>query len=348
MTKVKLRSVIFGLSMSKNYRQLSPEQRYQIEALLKNGTTQKTIAQILQVHASTISRELRRNTPRRGQGALEYRAKNAQRRTDNRHEFKPKHERFNLQMKAITRDLMSHKKFSPELVSFEGRNQLGDFVSHETIYKWIWSCKHGNRRENSQDKKLYQNLAHGKRRRKRGLRHDSRGIIPNRVSIERRPKIVEKRNRIGDIEVDLMIGKNHQGALLVMTDRATLRTQLKLLPSKESTKVYQGMKQRLSNLKYKIKTITFDNDMAFSKHESIARKLNASSYFTRPYTSQDKGTVENRIGLIRRFFPKRTNLIKVTAKQVMQVERLINNRPVRKFKYLTPNQVFSNKIALIT
>lgn len=348
MTKVKLRSVIFGLLMSKNYHQLSPEQRYQIEALLKNGTNQKTIAKILQVHASTISRELSRNTPRRGRGALEYRAKNAQRRTDNRHEIKPKHERFNLQMKAITRDLMSQKKFSPELVVFEGKNQLGDFVSHETIYKWIWSCKQGNRREDKQDKKLYQHLAHGRRRRKRGLRHDSRGIIPNRVSIESRPKIVEKRNRIGDIEVDLMMGKNHQGALLVITDRATLRTQLKLLPSKKSTKVHQGMKQRLSNLKYKIKTITFDNDMAFSKHESIARKLNASSYFTRPYTSQDKGTVENRIGLIRRFFPKRTNLIKVTAKEVMHVERLINNRPVRKFKYLTPNQVFSNKIALIT
>ena len=348
MAKVKLRSVIFGLSMSKNYHHLSQEQRYQIEALIKCGTNQKEIASILQVHASTISRELRRNTPKRGNGAHEYRAKNAQRRTNIRHELKPKHNRFNLEMKAITRDLMTHEKFSPELIEFEGRKQLGDFVSHETIYKWIWLCKHGNKREDKQDKKLYQHLAHGRRRRKRGLRHDSRGIIPNRVSIENRPKIVERRNRIGDIEVDLMMGKNHQGALLVMTDRATLQTQLKLLPSKESKVVHQAMNQRLSKLKYKIKTITFDNDMAFSKHETIARKFNALSYFTRPYTSQDKGTVENRIGLIRRFFPKKTNLIEVTAKKVKQVEQLINNRPVRKFKYQTPNQVFSKKIALIT
>ena len=97
-----------------------------------------------------------------------------------------------------------------------------------------------------------------------------------------------------------------------------------------------------------IKTLTFDNDQAFSKHESIGKILTAATYFTRPYTSQDKGTVENRIGLIRRFFPKKTDLTKVSDQRVAQVESLINNRPVRKFKYLTPNQVFSQKIALIT
>ena len=334
--------------MSKNYHQLSSEQRYQIEALLKSGTNQKTIALILEVHPSTISRELKRNTPKRGRGALTYRAVNAQRRTSIRHEEKPKLERYNSQMKAITRDMLHWEKYSPELIEVEGRKQLGDFVSHETIYKWIWHCKKSNCKEDMKDKKLYQHLIHGRRRRKRGSRHDSRGIIPNRVSIEQRPKIVDRRNRIGDIEVDLMMGKDHKGALLVMTDRSTLCTQLKLLPSKESKQVHRAMSQRLSNLKYKIKTITFDNDKAFSKHEAIAKKLNASSYFTRPYTSQDKGTVENRIGLIRRFFPKKTNLIKVTPKRVREVEKLINNRPVRKFKYLTPNQVFSNKIALIT
>ena len=296
--------------MSKNYEQLKPEQRYQIEALLKSGLNQKEIALILNVHPSTISRELNRNTSKRGKGALVYRAKNAQRRTDIRHAQKPKQERFNSQMKAMTREMMQWEKYSPELIEVEGKKQLGDFVSHETIYKWIWHCKQSNRKEDKNDKKLYQHLAHGRRRRKRGLRHDSRGIIPNRVSIEQRPKIVERRNRIGDIEVDLMMGKDHKGALLVMTDRSTLCTQLKLLPSKESKEVHRAMSQRLSNLNYKIKTITFDNDKAFSKHEAIAKKLNASSYFTRPYTSQDKGTVENRIGLIRRFFPKKTNLIK--------------------------------------
>ena len=171
-------------------------------------------------------------------------------------------------MKAITRDWMTHEKFSQELIEFEGRKQLGDFVSHETIYKWIWSCKHGNRREDKQDKKLYQHLAHGGRRQKRGLRHYSKGIIRNRVSIEKRPKIVEKRNRIGDIEVDLMMGKNHQGALLVIIDRATFRTQLKLLLSKKTKVVHQDMNQRLSNLQYKIKQLHLT-----MKRPSVNRKL---------------------------------------------------------------------------
>jgi IS30 family transposase len=80
----------------------------------------------------------------------------------------------------------------------------------------------------------------------------------------------------------------------------------------------------------------------------VADTLNIDTYFTRPYTSQDKGTVENRIGQIRRFFPKKTDLNMVTDGQVKRVERLLNNRPVRKFDYKTPKQVLLEKIALIS
>ena len=277
-----------------------------------------------------------------------YTAENAQRKTDLRHQTKMKKERFTNEMKSLTRHWMKSIKFSPELIHVVGKNELGDFVSHETIYKWIWHCKQSNCKEDRQDKKLYMHLAHGRRRRKRGLRRDSRGIIPNRVSIENRPKIVNKRNRLGDFEVDLMMGKNHQGALLVMTDRASLKTKLTRLAGKDSLIIMREIKRRLISLKGIVKTLTFDNDKAFSKHESIGKSLNATTYFTRPYTSQDKGTVENRIGLIRRFFPKKTDLFKVADIEVQIVESIINNRPVRKFNYRTPNQVFSQKIALIT
>jgi len=94
--------------------------------------------------------------------------------------------------------------------------------------------------------------------------------------------------------------------------------------------------------------MTFDNDKAFSSHTKVAEAIGVKTYFTRPYTSQDKGSVENRIGVIRRFFPKKTNLTFVTNKQVRDVEMKINNRPVRKFNYLSPNQVLQRKIALIT
>lgn len=334
--------------MSKNYTHLNSEQRYQIEALLKSGIAQKDIAKIVNKSTSTISRELKRNIPKRGRGALVYAAENAQRKTDLRHQTKMKKVRFTDEMKEWTRHWMKSIKFSPELIHVVGKSELGDFVSHETIYKWIWHCKQSNCKVDRQDKKLYMHLAHGRRRRKRGLRRDSRGIIPNRVSIENRPKIVDKRNRLGDFEVDLMMGKNHQGALLVMTDRASLKTKLTMLAGKDSVIIKREIKRRLISLKGIIKTLTFDNDKAFSQHESIGKSLNAKTYFTRPYTSQDKGTVENRIGLIRRFFPKKTDLLKVPDLDVQIVESILNNRPVRKFKYQTPNQVFSQKIALIT
>jgi len=94
--------------------------------------------------------------------------------------------------------------------------------------------------------------------------------------------------------------------------------------------------------------LTFDNDQGFSGHLQIADKLKVSTYFTRPYTSQDKGTVENRIGVLRRFLPKKTDLSLVNHQQIKKIQALLNERPVRKFNYLTPNQVLQQKIALAT
>ena len=196
------------------------------------------------------------------------------------------------------------------------------------------------------DKQLYNYLAHGKRRNRRGKQHTSRGIIPYRVSIEERPVVVNKRKRIGDIEVDLMLGKNRKGALLVALDRATLKTKLKLLRTKKTAVVIRALNKFFDP--GLVKTITFDNDMAFAAHTSAARFYNAKTFFTRTYTSQDKGSIENRIGQIRRFIPKETDLRDINSKYVSLIENKFNNRPVRKFNYKTPNQVFSEKIALIT
>ena len=106
---------------------------------------------------------------------------------------------------------------------------------------------------------------------------------------------------------------------------------------------------RLSPIAPLVKTMTFDNDQAFGLHQEIANELNIKTFFTRPYTSQDKGSVENRNGVIRRFYPKKTDFTEVTARDVKKVETMINNRPVRKFDYKTPNEVHLLKasVALI-
>ena len=334
--------------MDKNYTQLSLVQRYQIQAFLKAGMRQKNIAQEIGVHPSTISRELGRNTAKRGKTAGEYVADNAQRRTEQRHHSKPKVVKFSTQMKEQAVRWLSVEKWSPEIISVEGHKTGKCPMSIESLYQWIWQCKHGNKMVDTPYKKIYAHLKHGKRRRKRGNRKDSRGIIHNRVSIEKRPKIVQKRSRPGDIEVDFMLGKNHKGALLVMTDRATLHTSLQKLEHRQSNEVSKAIIKKLKKVDYPMHTMTFDNDKGFADHMKVSDALNVNTYFTRPYTSQDKGTVENRIGQLRRFFPKKTDISAVTDQQVKQVEQLLNDRPVRKFNYKTPKQVLQGKIALIT
>lgn len=331
--------------MSKNYTHLSQEQRYQIEALLKVGQSQKSIAELLCVSASTICRELRRNIPQGGFGSFIYRASNAQRRTDLRHLEKPKQYHFTRAMKTQCRNWLINEKLSPELMSVLGKSDGNYFVSHETIYKWIWKCKKSRRLEDCKDTKLYLRLRHNPRRQKRGRKYEKRGNIPGRVMIDKRPAVVKKRRRLGDLEVDLMMGKAHRSPILVSIDRASLKVRLRKLHSKESAEIKKVLARAYKNETW-IKTITFDNDSAFTEHRYIGRKLNALTYFTRPYTSQDKGSVENRIGILRRFLPKKTDLSLISASELKQIENKLNNRPVRKFNYKTPNQVFSEKIAL--
>ncbi|PCJ96301.1 MAG: hypothetical protein COA50_07595 [Flavobacteriaceae bacterium] len=133
-------------------------------------------------------------------------------------------------------------------------------------------------------------------------------------------------------------------ASVVMTDRATLVTMLEKLDGKQAEQVYQKMKYRLTNFDSSwIKTITFDNRKEFAYHYKIGKRLTSKTYFIRPYTSQDKGTVENRIGVLRRFFPKKTDLGQITEKRIKEVEKMMNYRPIRKFDYLNPIEKLKSK-----
>lgn len=328
----------------KHYKQLTLSQRYQISALLETGISFTQIAKILGVNKSTISRELKRNTPTRGRTAGNYIAEHAHWKTINRHCSKPKSVYLTDDLKKRIAGLMEYEKWSPELIAKRLSKESEHYVSHETIYKWIWTTKHSNHRKHSEYKKLYRHLRHTGRRQKRSNIKDKRGAIKGRVGIEKRPEVVNQRSRIGDIEVDLMMGSNHKSALLVMTDRTTLVTMIEKLSSKNADEVYQKMHKRLTNFDSSwIKTITFDNGKEFAYHREIGKDVNAKTYFTRPYTSQDKGTVENRIGVIRSFFPKKTDLRKVTVKRIKEVEKLLNYRPIRKFNYNNPIEVLNNK-----
>jgi len=244
--------------MTKNYSHLSQEQRYQLEALLKVGKPKRVIAEILEVHRSTVYREIKRCITTRGPGAYEYHASKAQREAEQLQRYKPKRIRFTDFFKDKAKVWLRDEKLSPELISIKGRQELGDFVSHETIYQWIWKLKHSFKISDQKDKKLYKELRHGKRRRKRANIHGSRGLIPNRVSIEQRPAIVSKRKRIGDAEVDLMMGKHHRGALLVVIDRATLKTSLQKVATRDAPLIARKIISKFISHKHWMKTMTFE------------------------------------------------------------------------------------------
>jgi len=330
------------------YTQLSLENRHQIKALLDAGHNRTEIAQTIGVHRSTISRELKRNVDNEQGQDNTYCPDRAQQLTDQRHRNKPKVRRFTEALKDQARRWLLQEKLSPELISGRWKVMEIDGVSHETLYQWIWTAK---LTEDPTDKNLYKHLKHGRGKRKRGNRTDNRGTIKGRVSITERPDVVDKRERLGDIEVDLMMGKAHKSALLVLTDRATLLTALEKVTSRNAKGIADRINQRLGRIPPAfIKTLTFDNHKDFARPQDIAEKLQADTYFTRPYTSQDKGTVENRIWVIRRFFPKGTDLRKIDKQRIKTVEQYLNFRPIRKFDYLSPiQQTLKHRcVALIT
>ena len=178
---------------------------------------------------------------------------------------------------------------------------------------------------------------HAKRRRQRGNDKGNKGCILDRQSMDQRPPIVEERVRFGDFEVDLMMGSQIGCPLLVLTDKASWYTKIQKLPSKEATPVAQAIIEIIHEIGPQLmKTMTFDNGLEFAKHDLIKQPFGIETYFTRSYSSQEKGTVENRIGVLRRWFTKGESIDDDTDQEIQIIEDKINNRGIRQLDYLSP------------
>jgi len=319
--------------MQPSYTHLTTVQRCQIFALKQAGNTQSAISSCIGISQGTVSRELRRNRPA---GSKEYcpavaTELVAQRMLGNKRVAW----KMDTRNSALVEGLLTGKQWSPEQIS--GRIQLehGINISHETIYKHIWANK-------KKGGTLYLHLRQsGKKRNKRGSKNAGRGLIPNRRDIAERPKIVEEKTRLGDWELDSIIGSHHQGAITSMVERTTKFTHLALLagPTKEATS--EAIIKALENMKHRVLTLTSDNGREFAGHQDISAALNADFFFATPYHSWERGLNENTNGLVRQYFPKGTNFATITHEQVQKVQDLLNNRPRKTLKYLTPNEAFA-------
>jgi len=313
---------------------LTLEERYKISVLLEFKTPKKEIAEQLGRNRSTVYRELKRNADKR---SGKYNAELAQRKAVKRHKQKVKHEVFTDVMEDfICSRLKEH--LSPEQI--KGRADLENIpcVSHERIYQFVWQDK-------KEGGKLYLHLrTRGKKYQKRGDKQAGRGCIPNRRDIEQRPSVVDEKKRIGDLEIDLVIGKDHQGALLTINDRASGMLKMGHIKSKSAKEVQVKTEELLDNWRPFIKTITSDNGKEFANHQEIAQELSVDFYFAKPYHSWQRGANENLNGLIRQYFPKGSSFENITENAVKQTEDILNNRPRKRFGYRTPNEVYATFI----
>jgi IS30 family transposase len=302
-----------------NYTHLTQEERYQIYALKKAGHTQSEIANVLERSESTISRELARN-----RGGCGYRPKQAQsmavdRRAMNARTIDDDTWQFAREMLML--------QWSPEQISGHAA------ISLETVYQRVYADKRTGGL-------LWKNLRCQKQRKKRYGKIDRRGMIPNRLSIDDRPAIVETRSRIGDWEADTIIGKNHRQAIVSIVERKTGLTLMRKVERKTAQAVGQAMTKLLKPYLRKVHTITSDNGREFAGHEEIAATLKADFYFAHPYSSWERGTNENTNGLIRQYFPKDRDFTTITQQEIDTAMERLNNRPRKRLGYQTPNQVF--------
>jgi|SRR3989338_539027 len=317
-----------------SYKHITSEERDKLSVLLQAGMDQEEIAMLLNKDPSSISREMRRNSdPCTGK----YHAKIAKKKTAFRR-FEAKQDQYKIQNNKKLKKfiLVKLKRFwSPEQIAGRvNRRRKKTIVSKDTIYQYIYRVKPRLTK--------YLRFKKDKYRRRRGtkIREKQREEVKKR-RINTRPKIVEKRKRVGDWEGDTIIGKGRTSAILTHVERKSGYLLADKVKNRTSQEIFDKVVERFENIpKSKKVTETYDNGVEFSSYEDIERETNITIYFAMPYHSWERGTNENTNGLLRQFFPKGMRFDTITQKEVDMAVSLLNNRPRKRLNYLTPKEVF--------
>ena len=323
--------------MSRNYHHLTSDLRCQIYILKKRGESVVQVSKELGVHRSTIYRELKRNSGKRG-----YRYKQANEKALRRRDRASKRKVKMTQMTIFMIKEKLNLQWSPEQISgWLKKMEYKKYVCHETIYQYIW-------RDKAKKGLLYKNLRHsGKKYNKRSKGMAGRGCIPHRVDIDKRPDIVEKKIRLGDWELDTIIGTEQSGAIVSIVDRASKLTKLIKVFRRTSQEVTDALIRGLRPLKRFVLTLTADNGKEFTNHQKVSEILKAEFYFAKPYHSWERGLNEHTNGLVRQYFPKTKRFDEISEEDLMEVEILLNNRPRKVLEFESPIEVFNRLRARI-
>ena len=312
-----------------SYHHLTAEERSHIYELYVQKTSVREIARQTGRDKATISRELRRNQGQRGYraGQAERFARCRQRKCANGPRVSPE------VWKAAEAKL--REDWSPEHISGRFRADGTGQISTQTIYDFVLADK-------QEGGDLHTHLRSQKKRKKKyGSGPSKRGRIPGRVGIEERPKIVDRKVRVGDWEGDLIVGKGNRQAIVSLVDRKSRLTLLHKVSGKTEQEVSAALISRLQEVAGCVKTITFDNGLEFAGHSKVAAATEARIYFCRPYHSWERGLNEQTNGLVRQYFPKGSCFSHLTEADMHRVEEKLNSRPRKVLDYRTPDEIFA-------
>lgn len=311
-----------------SYHHLTQRQRYIIQDMRDIGKSQSEIARELQVDRSTILREFKRNSNSKGG----YKAKGAQAYVNGRREHLST---FVRKIDGPLEEAITSKLrlgWSPQLISARLKLETQWHVSHETIYKWIYGLAPAYK----------VCLRRRGKRQKRGGKYRKRTFGPEpRKSIEQRELAADQRLEFGHWERDLIIGNISGHALLVIVDRKSRRTLIRRVESKACEEVNAAT---TSMLRGEIcHSITNDNGIEFGQPKDLENSLDIAVYFAHPYSSWERGTVENTNGLIRQFYPKKTNFNDISDESIASMQNNLNGRPRKMFGYRSPDEITSTR-----
>ncbi len=318
-------------------KHLTLEQRYAIQAYLNCGKGKKEIASLLGVHRSTIYRELDRNKNKRGGYHPDYAHELAQERKERFYSVR----KLDRNMQKRIEYWISEEQWSPEQIKGYCDAQAIEMVSHERIYQYI-------REDKSKGGDLFQHLRHRLKHRKRPISGKQQNI-KNKTMIDQRPDIINNKERFGDWEIDLIIGKNQKGAILTLVERTTTMIMMKKLEKgKNAAGLAKTVIDMLLPYKSSVKSITSDNGSEFAQHEIIAKKLQAKFYFAHPYASWERGLSEYSNKLIRQYIPKKSNFDNFDEEYIKKTQYKINRRPRKNLNFKLPKDLFFNAVAFNT
>jgi IS30 family transposase len=317
---------------------LTHVERSTIASMRRKNRSIALIAETLDRAPSTISQELCRNACQDGH----YRAAAAQKRASARAAGAScRASRVAPERWAYVEGKLTERQWSPEQISGRMRHEGLEPLSPEAIYQRIL-------RDQAAGGVLHTHTRHKpKSYRRRGAPRERRGRIPNQRSIEQRPPEVEERARLGDYEMDTVIGTPSGEVLVTIVERRSRFTHVLKAADKTALAVGTAIVAALLPLKGEIHTLTYDNGKEFALHGLTDEVLGSTAYFAHPYHSWERGLNENTNGLIRQYFPKRTDFGNITDRQVREVQDKLNDRPRKCLGWRTPREVSCDPSAIV-